>query len=298
MTIRRRAFLNFLPAIVLAACAVLVAAGARAVEPIALRIPAHPGERAAGGPVELDALLWPQPGPGPRGAVVLLHGCAGWRDRAGAPMARDLDWARTLSALGHVVLQVDSLGPRGERSLCAQGEGRRVRVGVERARDAYAALLFLQSRPEIRPDAVALMGWSNGGGTVLWAMARDSHARPPGLAHDFAAAIAFYPGCRTLSQRRTAWRPVAPLLLLVGADDDWTPAPPCMALAERAGEAVDLRVYPGAHHDFDAPDLPLRVRGGVGSTASGTATTGTDPAARADVLARVPAFLVAYAPPR
>jgi dienelactone hydrolase len=40
-------------------------------------------------------------------------------------------------------------------------------MSVERARDAYAALVYLQSRPEVRPDGLALMGWSNGAGTVL-----------------------------------------------------------------------------------------------------------------------------------
>jgi dienelactone hydrolase len=87
---------------------------------------------------------------------------------------------------------------------------------------------------------------------------------------------------------------VAPVLLLVGEADDWTPAPPCAELAARTGDALlELRLYPGAHHDFDAPDMKLRVRSGVGATASGTATLGTDPAAREDALRRVPAFLAA-----
>ena len=33
----------------------------------------------------------------------------------------------------------------------------------------------------LRADAIALMGWSNGGGTVLWSLSRDSRARPAGL---------------------------------------------------------------------------------------------------------------------
>ena len=278
---------------------ILALGAARAAEPVALRIPAHPLERAAGGPAALDAVLWTQPGTGPHRAIVLLHGCAGLHDAGGAIRARDAQWAQRLAADGFVVLHVDSFTPRGERAICAQSEGeRRVRMGVERARDAYAALLFLQARPDIRADSIALMGWSNGGGTVLWAMSGDSRARPAGLAQDFAAAVAFYPGCRSLSLRREAWRPVAPLMLLVGEADDWTPAPPCRVLAARAGTDVELQVYPGAHHDFDAPDQPLRQRGGVGATASGTATIGTDPVARADALRRVSAFLARLVPQR
>ena len=160
--------------------ALLAAAPLRAAEPQALRIPAHPAEQAAGGPAELAAVLRAQPGPGPHPAIVLLHGCAGMRDGSGAMMARDDDWGARLAALGFVVLHLDSLSPRGERSLCGQGDDRRVRMSVERARDAYAALLYLQSRPELRADAIALMGWSNGGGTVLWSLSRDSdHSTVP-----------------------------------------------------------------------------------------------------------------------
>jgi dienelactone hydrolase len=287
---------------ILAALLAAFCAAAAAAQPLAppreLRIPAHPAERAVGGPAELDALLRLPAGPGPHRAVVLLHGCAGMRGASGALMSRDADWGVRLASLGHVVLHVDSLTSRGERSLCGQGDDRRIRMSVERARDAYAALLFLQARADVRAEAVALMGWSNGGGTVLWTLSRDSRARPAGLRHDFAAGVAFYPGCRTLAQRREAWRPVAPVLLLVGEADDWTPAPPCVDLATRTGETLELHVYPGAHHDFDAPDARLQVRTGVGTTASGTATLGTDPAGRADALRRVPEFLAARLVPR
>jgi hypothetical protein len=44
--------------------------------------------------------------------------------------------------------------------------------------------------------------------------------------------------------------------------------------------------------------MELRVRGGVGATASGTATLGTDPAGREDALRRVPEFLAARLAPR
>jgi len=52
-------------------------------------------------------------------------------------------------------------------------------------------------------------------------------------------------------------------------------------------------VYPGAYHDFDYPDLPVRTRTGLVYSAdgSGVAHAGTDPAAREDALRRIPAFL-------
>src|SRR5207237_770912 len=84
-----------------------------------------------------------------------------------------------------------------------------------------------------------------------------------------------------------------PRRILVGDADNWSSPGPCrdIAAAARAqGAAVEFTLYPGANHDFDYPDLPLRVRANVAGTRSGTATLGTDPAARADALARVPAF--------
>jgi dienelactone hydrolase len=231
----------------------------------------------------------------------MMHGCGGLTGRDGAPTARHRDWAERFAVLGFVVLHVDSFGPRGERQICSK-EQRTIRTSVERAQDAYAALRFLQARPEIRGDAVVLLGWSNGGNSVLWAMSRDSRARPAGLVQDYAAAIAFYPGCRSLVERRNGWSPVAPMLLLVGDADDWTPAEPCMRLAERTGAALRLVVYPGALHDFDAPDMARRVRTDVPRAPNGTVSLGTDPAARADAIARVPAFvdevLRALRPPR
>lgn len=277
----------------------LGAAVAGAAEPSVSRIPAHPLERAAGGPNELHVVLRPVPGPGPHPAVVLLHGCAGLRGEDGAIRARDADWGQELVSRGFVVLHVDSFASRGARSICGERmEERRIRAGIERARDAYAALLHLQTRADIRPAAVALMGWSNGGNATLHALGRDSRARPAGLAQDFAAGIAFYPGCRSLAQGRAPWLPVAPVLLLVGEADDWTPAAPCVALAGRAQGGVDLRLYPGAHHDFDAPGQRLVTRRNLGATASGTASIGTDPAARADALRRVPDFLAPLMAPR
>lgn len=275
-----------------------LAAAPALAQPQAITIPAHPGEQAVNGPAALNAVLWQPAGRGPHAAIVLMHGCAGMTTRSGQPFARDTDWARRLSQLGYLILQVDSLTPRNEGSLCGQGGDRRIRVSVERARDAYAALLFLQTRPDVRADRIALMGWSNGGGTVLWTLSRDNRARLAGLRHDFAAGIAFYPGCRTLSERRDPWQPVAPILLLVGEADDWTPAPPCVTLAARTGARLEAHTYPGAHHDFDAPDTPQRVLRGIGATSSGTATIGTHPAAREDAFRRVPEFLARNMPAR
>ena len=60
---------------------------------------------------------------------------------------------------------------------------------------------------------------------------------------------------------------------------------------------MTYQAYPRAYHDFDHPQLKLRVHHGLAYSGdgSGTAHTGTDPAARADATARVPAFSPAEA---
>ena len=78
----------------------------------------------------------------------------------------------------------------------------------------------------------------------------------------------------------------------MGEADDWTAAAPCRTLAERSPE-ITLVTYPGAYHDFDVADRPVKLRAGTANTASGEAHTGSDPAAREDVLRRVPAFIAA-----
>jgi dienelactone hydrolase len=115
---------------------------------------------------------------------------------------------------------------------------------------------------------------------------------------DYRVAVAFYPNCLRRYPGGPDHRPYAPLLILIGAADDWTPAAPCRAWAERAralGAPMDIHVYPGAHHAFDAPDTPLRyrpeVRNRSKSDGASGAHVGTDPAARADAISRVSAFL-------
>jgi dienelactone hydrolase len=259
---------------------------ARAQQPVAF--PSADATLTGGAPTALDGLLWRPAGPGPFPAIVMLHGCSGMRDRAGRLGARHADWAERFHRLGYVVLHVDSFRPRGVESLCDTPTSARVaRASRERPLDAIGALAWLQAQGFVRADRVGLLGWSNGGETTLWTVRVDAAARPPGP--DFAAAVAFYPGCR--SSRDSGWATRVPLLVLNGDADDWTPAAPCAELARRAragdGGAVELVIYPGAYHDFDAPGTATRVRTGIATTKSGTATIGTDAEARADSILRV-----------
>lgn len=261
----------------------LAATAARA-EPTAVAFPGPDG-------VTLRGELYRPAGSGPFPAVVALHGCGGLTDRSGGLNPRHAYWGERLAALGYLVLFPDSFGSRGLGPQCGV-TAREVRPGRERVRDAYAAKAYLQGRPDVSTRAVSLLGWSNGGSTVLYAARAGAAAQDDGPP--FAKAVAFYPGCRSPQER--GWRGGLPLLILVGGADDWTGPGPCETLAGEArarGEPADIVVYPGAYHDFDHPDLALRERRGLAYTVNhdGIAHVGTDPAARADALKRVPAFL-------
>jgi len=220
-------------------------------------------------------------------AIVALHGCGG-------PFpARDAQWRDVFTAAGHIVLFPDSFGSRGLGSQCSVPNRTVTPAGVRR-QDAIAAAKWLAAQPFTPPGGVAVVGWSNGGSTVLATAGAGRDDLPPGLIRGF---VAFYPGC-TYYVQRPGWTPAAPILIVMGEADDWTPAAPCHVLADGNKPAMQLVTYPGAYHDFDTPGLAMRTRQGLASTANGdgVAHVGTDPAGREDVLRRVPAYIDALGP--
>jgi dienelactone hydrolase len=245
----------------------------------------------------LDGHLVRPDGDGRHPALVLLHGCGGLLTRTGTIESRQSDWAHRLAALGYGVLMVDSFGPRHQGEMCSPG-GYRSAVYLARPKDAYGALRYLQEQPFVQGDRIGLLGWSEGGGALLLAIRAASLGRPPGLASpDFRAAVAFYPASCRESAHTEPWTSAIPLLVLIGAADNWTPAAPCEQLltgARSRGSPVEWQIYPGAYHDFDWPNLRRRELEAYRTRSGVVPITGMDPAARADALERVPAFLGRY----
>jgi dienelactone hydrolase len=243
---------------------------------LAIRTPAVAETvRFPAGGVTLTGELFKPAGAGPFPAVVALHGCSGLFDRRGLALsARHRDWAERLVDAGYVVLFADSFTARGLHEICTLKH--RPIDPEARAVDAIAALNWLARQRDVDSDRINLLGWSHGAMTTLWTTARDDAAATD--APRFASAIAFYPGCIAVA-RLPNWRPKVPLTILSGAADDWTKAEPCRRLAEKSG--VRFIAYPGAYHDFDAPDVRVHVRHGLSAVIGGRAHIGTDPAARA-----------------
>jgi dienelactone hydrolase len=264
--------------------AVIACAPAIAAEPEHVDIP--------DGELTLHASLYRPDGAGPFPAVVALHDCSGLVHHRPITETRHyIEWARLLVADGFVVLFPDSYGSRGIGPQCHE-RNRKVRASRERVSDANAARHWLQAQSYVKPDRVSLLGWSSGGTAALWTVRRT--AAPRDGDADFRSAVTFYPSCRRLHD--TAWSARVPTLILVGAADDWTPASVCQQMVAGARDRsarVQIVVYPGAQHQFDRANSPIRLRTGLVNTVdpAGRAHSGTNPAARADALKRVPEWL-------
>ena len=208
-----------------------------------------------GKPVEIRGQLYRPEGPGPFPAIVLFHGCGGVE-------ALHARWARWLNERGYVALVVDSWGSRGIVENCSKGTPDV--ENTDRFDDAFGALRYLQARPFVNPGRIGAMGWSNGGVFAIAVVNGPSleRARKRGVtlpAVGFRLGIGISPGgCFSLVKEVV----VAPLLVLIGAADDWTLATTCeeMVNAMRAkGADATIRIFPGAYHYFDNADYPLQM---------------------------------------
>lgn len=186
--------------------------------------------------------LFKPAGAGPFPAIVYLHTCGG------IDFARNRYWTEAALQRGYAVLVVDSLGPRGVRTLCdtfAQGRG-----GVNTYRglkDAVDALEHLAKLPYIDAKRVSLVGFSWGAGIGMFAS--SSTFGPVFSPRRFAAVAAFYGFCGSLRHDTDV-----PLIVLMGAADDETPPSDCIAtltVLKPAGAPVDWELYSGATHSWD-----------------------------------------------
>lgn len=217
-----------------------------------------------GSGVTLSAILYYPVGKGPFPAIIALHGCNGLS-------FRDFVWAKQLAAKGFIVILPDSFSSRGIGSQC-NIKNSKARAAVERVTDALATKKYLQTRSDVKANAISLIGWSNGATTILNTVNKNDAKGSP----NFAKAVAFYPYCKKLADIGD-YNAYVPLLILMGAQDKIMSLVACKAIVKQAlkkHQKAQILIYPGAGHAFDVPDKPW-----------------INPAARADVFKRVPIFL-------
>lgn len=242
--------------------------------------------------VVLRAHWLPADGTERRPAVLALHGCGGLYAKGGGLAERYRETAIRLHAAGYAVLMPDSFGSRGLREICQTRYRERSVDVAQRVQDARAALSWLANQPQVDARRIGVMGWSNGATTTL-NLLEQRRAHPEAGDPPIAGAAVFYPGCGPLAKRQAVLES-APLLMLLGALDDWTPPQPCADFARglqaQGGSDVTLHVYEGSYHGFDGT-APVRLRTDVpnGTSREGV-HQGGNPAARTQSLAALDAF--------
>lgn len=189
----------------------------------------------------------------PAPAVAIFHGCGG----IGVNVTR---MAQRLAGQGLVALLVDSFGARGIVQACTRNWPT-VPQAHDRTRDVDAALAWLKAQTFVAADRVAVMGYSYGGGVVLMRGLR------PQKDWGARAVLAVYPDCALLDGE-PAVAAGQPILMAMAELDDWTPVAQCEALLSRVTQGralIETRIYPGAHHSFDAVGLPVTYLAAAGN---------------------------------
>jgi dienelactone hydrolase len=177
-------------------------------------------------------------GAGPFPALMLLPGCGGV---ASAQVKR----AEALKAQGYFIVMVDFVAARGLPTMCAKVAQYFREIATQDIRDTLA---YLKAQPFVDPSAIGALGWSTGGGAIIYALAAAQADQPP-----LRAAVMFYPICRGLRP----WKVNTPGLMLLGSLDDVNLPKYCQDLAKDlpAGTSLEVRTYEGARHVFDDHSL-------------------------------------------
>lgn len=241
------------------------------------------------GTLNLHAQLYKPVGDGPFPVVIAMHGCGGLGAAGEAVAPRYRDWSEELLKAGYAVLWPDSFGSREVGPQCREKE-RKVRARRERVADIAASYKWLMAQSWAARDRISLIGWAHGASAVLWAVRPQVAVR--GQAPDFRTAIAFYPECRVSS--RTGWSARVPTLLMIGGSDDIASPSLCRQMMDGArgrSALTRLVVYPGAAHEFDRANLPLRALDGKDAAAPDHGHVGGDAEARADAQKQVTEWL-------
>lgn len=176
----------------------------------------------------------------PRPGLVVAPSSAGICD------VRERHYARYFSDAGFVCLVVDCFTPRGLKQ-CADDQSRL--SAREMNRDLLAGWNLLAGRADTDADRIAVLGVSRGAGAALdMAM----HLPFSACGHErFAAHVAISPPASIQPRRPVTTG--APILMLIGGQDDFTGTEPALRYADR------LKTGRGRHHRTRLSGSPSRL---------------------------------------
>ncbi len=176
--------------------------------------------------------------PGTHPGIIILHGSGGWR-----PAYARL--AKTYADSGFVALAIDYFAETG---------GDTSGTKAHRLRPAWQATVrnaaaFLERLPEVGGRPLGLIGFSRG---AFLAVSVASSIPAVGAVVDFFGGG----GPDSLAQEVHRF---PPLLILHGEADTVVPVYHALRLREAVlaqGGSVEMHLYPGAGHAFNAPSTP------------------------------------------
>lgn len=183
-------------------------------------------------------------------AVILIHGSGGIG--SGPDM-----WARVLNEAGIAAFILDSFSGRG---IVSTVEDQDQLNSLSMTVDAYRALDVLAAHPRIRPDRIAVWGFSKGAVPAVYAAVERFRASF-GTQNRFVAHVGFYTPCNVAYDKDEAMGG-APVRLYHGSSDDYVNPAACRTLVSRlkpSGVDIALTEYADSQHGFDSPTSPPLV---------------------------------------
>ena len=182
--------------------------------------------------------------------VICMHGSMGWR---GHHHEHSVNFLNN----GFAIFRVNSFDARQVVSIVED----QIQVTLATVMtDCFNALKILSKHPDIDSSKIFIAGWSLGGSTAIYSAWEPLAEKLAPDGERFAGHLAFYPGA-FMWPEEMRWSK-SPILTLIGADDDYTPA----VLIEKLSPAINqnggnskLIIYEGGHHSFDSIDPVVYV---------------------------------------
>ena len=184
--------------------------------------------------------------------VVILHGMGGVNDA-------EEHWIKVINSMGIATFMVDS---NWARRKCKKDNNIKKEIpwcaamnrGMNRIIDAYGALNILSNHPRIDSKNIGCIGISLGAKGCLYSNVKRFQKMwgTPGM--DFAASVAMYPPCNATFKKDDEITDT-PIRIHVGELDTYFPVDSCVnyvAQLKAKGKDVEIKVYPGTHHGFEA----------------------------------------------
>jgi len=163
-------------------------------------------------------------------------------------------WAHILNEAGIAAFILDSFSGR---NIVSTVEDQDQLNSLSMTLDAYRALDVLAAHPRIRPDRIAVWGFSKGAVPAVYS-AVERFSASFGSENRFAAHVGFYTPCN-VAYEKDAMMAAAPIRLYHGSSDDYVNPAACRALVSRlkpAGVDIALTEYADSQHGFDSPTSP------------------------------------------